>query len=51
MFEVLLDGASVWSVENTTPTKFEKMKVFAGSEWYEPVDGQMRNLDIWSKAA
>ena len=51
MFEVILDGASVWSVENTTPTRFEKVKVFAGSDWYEPVDGQLRSLAIKSKAA
>ena len=51
MFEVMLDGASVWSTENTTPTKFEKVKVFAGDDWYEPLDGQIRGLAIVSKAA
>ena len=51
MFEVIVDGASVRSVENTTPAKYEKVKVFAADDWYEPVDGQIRSLDIVSEAA
>ena len=46
MFEFKMDGQSLWSVENTTPTRFEKVKVFAGDDWHEPVDGDMRDIDI-----
>ena len=46
MFEFKMDGQSLWSVENTTPTRFEKVKVFAGDDWHEPLDGDMRDLDI-----
>ena len=51
MYNVILDGVGVYSVENTAPTKFEKVKVMAGDAWYEPVDGQIRGLDIKSDAA
>ena len=51
MYNVILDGVSVFSVENTAPTKFEKVKVFAADDWYEPVDGQIRGLVIKSDAA
>ena len=46
MFEFKMDGQSLWSVENTTPTKFEKVKVFAADDWHEPVDGVIKGLDI-----
>ena len=51
MFEVMFNGASIWSLENITPTKFEKVKVMAGNEWSaSTVDGQIRGLAIVSKA-
>ena len=46
MFEVLVDDEKAWSVENTTPTKFEKVKVFAASGGHDPVDGVIKGLDI-----
>ena len=50
-FEVTLNGESVWSVENTDAKKFEKVKVMACSEWYEPVaGGQIQNLHITTTA-
>ena len=51
MYSIILDGVSVFSVENTAPAKIEKVKVLAGDDWYEPVDGQIRGLDIKSEAA
>ena len=51
MYSIILDGVSVFSVENTTPAKFEKVNVMSGNDWYEPVDGQIRGLDIKSEAA
>ena len=50
MYEIEINGISVFSVENTAPTKFEKVKVLAGGEWHEPTDGQIRRLIIDSKA-
>ena len=50
-FEVTLNGASVWSVENTDAKKYEKVRVLACSEWYEPVaGGQIQNLHITTTA-
>ena len=51
MYNVILDGVSVFSVENTKPTKFEKVKVFAADGWHEPLDGQIRRFEITSDAA
>merc|ERR1739844_639466 len=46
MFEVLLNGESKRSVENTTPDKYENIKVFAGDDWYPAAEGKIRNLKI-----
>ena len=51
MFEVVMNDKTVWLVENTTPARYEAVKVLAGSDWYTPVDGQIRGLSIRSKAA
>ena len=46
MFEFKMDGESLWSIENTTPTIFEKVKVFAADDWHETCAADMRDLDI-----
>ena len=51
MYSIILDGVSVFSVENTAPAKIENVKVMTGDAWFEPVDGQIRGLDIKSDAA
>ena len=50
-FEVLLNGASVVSVENPDPVKYENVKVLADDSQfnYKPLDGKIRNLVIRSK--
>jgi len=48
MFEVLLNGESKRSLENTTPDKYENVKVFASNPWYPAADGKIRNLRIIS---
>merc|ERR1719315_890070 len=48
MFEVLLNCESKRSVENTTPDKYENVKVFAGNDWYAAADGKIRNLKIFT---
>merc|ERR1719209_830332 len=42
MYEVLLNGESKRSVENTTPEKYENVKVFAGDDWYPAADGKIK---------
>ena len=42
----MMDDKKLWSLENTTPTRFEKVKVFTADNWHVPVDGDMRGLDI-----
>merc|ERR1719430_1462362 len=46
MFEVLINGESKRSEENTTPAKYDNIKVFAGDDWYPAADGKIRNLMI-----
>ena len=51
MYNVIVNGVGVYSVENSAPAKHENMMVFAGDPWYEAVDGQIRGLVIQSDAA
>merc|ERR1719222_102057 len=46
MFEVLINGESKRSDENTTPAKYDNIKVFAGDDWYPAADGKIRNIRI-----
>jgi len=46
MFEVLLDGERKRYVENTTPDKYDNIKVFAGDDWYPAALGKIKNLKI-----
>ena len=44
---MMLDDENVWSLENTTPQKFEKVKVFAADPWHgDPLDGVIKGLEI-----
>merc|ERR1711970_1141325 len=51
MFEVLINGESKRSVENTTPDKYENIKVFAGDDWYPAAEGKIKNLKIATSSA
>ena len=51
MYEILINGASVYTVENTQATRFEKVKMFAGDDWYNPVEGKIQHLSFESKHA
>merc|ERR1719309_1396134 len=48
MYEVKIDGKSVFKDYNLTPQMFKKMKVYAGDPWYQPLDGKIKNL--WVKS-
>ena len=49
MYEILINGENVYTVENTKETKFEHIKVFSGVNFYNPVEGMIRNLYIDSR--
>ena len=51
MYEILINGASVYTVENTQATRFEKVKMFAGDDWHNPVEGKIQHLSFESKHA
>ena len=46
IYSVLMDGEEIHSVENKNPRSFENVKVFAGDDFRDPVDGGYRNL-VW----
>ena len=46
IYSVLIDGEEIHSVENKNPWSFENVKVFAGDDFRDPVDGGYRNL-VW----
>jgi len=48
MYEVKIDGKSMFKDYNLTPQMFKKMKVYAGDPWYQPLDGKIKNL--WVKS-
>ena len=49
MFEASVEGLYKTTKENVKATRFGSVKVFAGDEWYNPVDGQIRNLLILTR--
>ena len=46
IYSISIDGTQRFSVENTHPAEFENVKVFASSDWYNPLEGRIRNLRI-----
>ena len=49
MFEVWINNSKVVTKENTKPTQFKTVKVFAGNKFDPPVDGKIRNLFVYTK--
>ena len=49
IYSISINNKEVLSVKNSKPPQFENVKVFAGSPWYFPVDGCIRNLLIEQK--
>ena len=49
IYSISINNKEVLSVKNSKPPQFENVKVFAGSPWYTPVDGYIRNLLIEQK--
>ena len=50
MFSFVINGESLWSVENTKPEEFSDVKVFASSNWYEAQAGSIRQFQIENRA-
>ena len=46
IYSVSINGEEIHSVENKNPWSFENVKVFAGDDFRDPVDGGYRNL-VW----
>merc|ERR1712112_489008 len=44
VFEVIVNGMKVFSKENSQAMEFEQMKVYASDPWYEPLPGQLKDL-------
>merc|ERR1719436_1408668 len=44
VFEVIVNGMKVFSKENSQAREFEQMKVYASDPWYEPLPGQLKDL-------
>ena len=46
IYEVKLNGESVFTIENKQVTSFENVKMYLADPWYEPVEGKIRNLSV-----
>ena len=46
IYSFSINGTQRFSIENTQPAEFENVKVFASSEWFNPLGGSIRNLRI-----
>ena len=46
IYSISIDGTQRFSIENTHPAEFKNVKVFASSEWFNPLGGSIRNLRI-----
>jgi hypothetical protein len=49
MFEASVEGMPKIRVENTQAARFGPVKVLAGNDWHNPLEGQIRNLVIETK--
>ena len=47
-YEIYVNGEQVYTVENTQAQKFSQVKVFAGDDVYNPPEGKIRNLYIFT---
>ena len=45
-FVVTIGSVEVWSLRNTSPRVFNNVKVFVSDDFYPPVPGIIRNLNI-----
>ena len=48
IYEIFVNGEQVYTVENTKAQTFAPIKVFAGDNFYEVPEGNIRNLSIYT---
>ena len=41
-----MDGETCWSIENNKPVDFDNVKMYAGDNWYNPVDGKIKEFKV-----
>ena len=44
-----MDGTTYWNIGNTEPVDFHNVKMYAGDEYYNPVDGKIRKFYVETK--
>ena len=49
IYSITIGGRKVFSVTNSKPSEFEKVKVYASSNWFSPLSGSIKNLLIQNK--
>ena len=49
VYSITIGGRKVFSVTNSKPSEFEKVKVYASSNWFSPLSGSIKNLLIQNK--
>ena len=49
IYSITIGGTEVFSGTNSEPAEFEEVKVYACSEWYNPLNGSIRNILIRHK--
>ena len=46
LFSLVVNGETLWSVENKKPTELFDVKVFGSSNWYTAQEGSIRRFQI-----
>ena len=44
-----MDGTKYWSIGNNKPVDFDNVKMYAGDNWYNPVDGKIKDFQLETK--
>ena len=46
MYEIKINGESMFKLENKLANQFDAVKVYAGDPWYLVLDGKIRNFKV-----
>ena len=49
IYSITIDGEIVWEIENTLVQVFKDVQVYAGDEYYQLLDGKIRNFLVETK--
>ena len=50
-YEIKMNGSLIYSTVNTDPKSFDDVRVYAADPWYTPVDGEIKNLEIFKRCS